>query len=263
MDALPAIGCVLQSAPMPTPFMHMALAHRLIADPVLPSTARDLLRTSWGAFLLGSIAPDARVSSGISRVDTHFFDYAPVINPPPAAAMIARHSALRRAVVQDSAQAAFLAGYLGHLAMDEVWCTDLLFPSFVQPDWGSQLARLLSLHVLLSYLDERDRQKLAPTDFDQLVATTPRDWLPFMPDSALTGWRDLIAPQIAPGGESQTFNILGKRVGMSGADLAALSIHEMNGHVWSNVPPSRVATVEEAMYDATRRTVLSYLDGSL
>ena len=45
---------------MPTPFMHMALAERLIADPVLPAGLRDLLVSNWGAFLLGSIAPDAR-----------------------------------------------------------------------------------------------------------------------------------------------------------------------------------------------------------
>ena len=42
---------------MPTPFMHMALAQRLIADPALPGATRDLLRASWGTFLLGSIAP--------------------------------------------------------------------------------------------------------------------------------------------------------------------------------------------------------------
>ena len=68
---------------MPTPFMHMALARRLIADPSLPTTIRDLVQSAWGAFLLGSIAPDARISSGLDRANTHFFEYQPVIDPPP------------------------------------------------------------------------------------------------------------------------------------------------------------------------------------
>jgi hypothetical protein len=243
--------------------MHMALAERLIVDPVLPGPVRDLLRTAWGAFLLGSIAPDARVSSGISRVETHFFEYGPVIDPPPAAWMLAIHPGLRRTAIQDSTRAAFVAGYVAHLAMDEVWCTDLLFPDFVQNEWGPQAARHLALHVLLGHLDERDRLKLPSNHYSHLASARPNRWLPFMSDVALTGWRDLIAAQIAPGAASQTLDILGKRIGKAGSELAAMVNSEVGELVWSNVPLAHVTAVEEAMYVATRAAIIAYFESAL
>ncbi len=241
--------------------MHMALAQRLIAD--VPDAAHDVLQEAWGAFLLGSVAPDARVSSGISRADTHFFDYKPVIDPPPEAVMLARHPALRREAIQNTDKAAFVAGYNAHLAMDVVWCTDLLFPCFIYADdWAPPAARHLALHVLLGYLDDRDRRKLPDSDYWQLSSAAPDDWLPFMSDSVLAAWRDLIASQLAPGATSQTFDILGKRIGMAATELSTLVSDQMPTLVWTNVSPARVAEVEEAMYTATRSAVLAYLNGS-
>src|SRR5258708_32907601 len=141
---------------MPTPFMHMALAERLIHDPELPEPEHALLRASWGAFVLGSIAPDARVSSGMERGSTHFFEYQPKVDPPAVTAMLQRHAELQRAAISDETRAAFIAGYAAHLAMDEIWCTDLLFPMFIHGgDWGDRTTKFLVLHALLAYLDRR------------------------------------------------------------------------------------------------------------
>ncbi len=79
--------------------MHMAFAERVIADEALPPDARAASDAHWGAFLLGNIAPDARVSSGIRRADTHFFEYTPMIAMPPITAMLAQYPALNRAIV--------------------------------------------------------------------------------------------------------------------------------------------------------------------
>src|SRR5258708_27250290 len=141
---------------MPTPFMHMALAERLIADPVLPAGVRDFLVSNWGAFLLGSIAPDARVSSGIDRVGTHFFEYVPHIDPSAVQVMMTRHPELTRAALTEDAQRAFIAGYVAHLTMDQIWCTELLFPVFIEGKWGERAAKNLALHLLLSHTDQRD-----------------------------------------------------------------------------------------------------------
>src|SRR5258708_39750816 len=115
---------------MPTPFMHMAFAERLIADPVLPAGVRDLLVSNWGAFLLGSIAPDARVSSGIDRVGTHFFEYVPHIDPSAVQVMMTRHPELAGISLSEGGRRAFIAGYVAHLMMDQILCTALLFPVF-------------------------------------------------------------------------------------------------------------------------------------
>ena len=251
---------------MPTPFMHMALDQRLINDSQLPASIHDFLQAEWGAFLLGSVAPDARVSSGISRVDTHFFEYRPVVEPPPAVAMLNRYPELQRAHVQDNTRAAFVAGYAGHLAMDEIWCTELLFPCFINVNgWQPQEERNLALHLLLGYLDQRDRAQLPNSDYPQLAAATPDRWLPFIGDAALIGWRDLLAEQLAPGAASQTLEILSKRVALSPARMAEYvnSTAEMQARVWANVPPERIPLAEEAMYAATFKTIVDYLTGRL
>jgi hypothetical protein len=249
--------------------MHMALVNRLIDDASLPAASRTLLRSAWGAFLLGSIAPDARVSSGISRVDTHFFEYTPTIDPPPASAMLNRHPSLRRSALNDEnevAKAVFVAGYAGHLAMDEIWCVDMLFPHFIHWNgWDSQASAMLTLHVLLSHLDERDLQLLPAGEHTHLLLAEPCRWLPFMPDEALRGWRDIVATQFPPAGASRTLEILGKRIGLSVENMTELltSPARMDEIVWSNISADRLAVAEEAMYVAVRRTVIDYLEDSL
>lgn len=248
---------------MPTPFMHMALAHRLISDPVLPDSHRNLLRQVWGPFLLGSIAPDARVSSGMSRADTHFFEYVPDIDPPPVTAMLQRHPSLCASEISDNQRRAFVAGYAAHLTMDEGWCSDLLYPVFIEDGtWAKQSMRFLLLHIVLSTLDARDRALLSESDYEHLAATTPDHWLPFMSDEALIGWRDTIAPQLAPGGRSLTVDILASRMSMT-ADALVEQIHagETIGLFWQRVPPEQLAEVEEHMYTATRATIIDYLNG--
>src|SRR5438876_11109177 len=120
---------------MPTPFMHIAFAQRMIADPIVPDSVRATLHADWGAFLLGSIAPDARVSSGIERANTHFFEYQPVVEPSAISAMFSRFPELTHPALSDATHAAFVAGYAGHLVMDQVWCTDFLFPVFYNGTW--------------------------------------------------------------------------------------------------------------------------------
>ncbi len=244
--------------------MHMALAERLLTDPVLPQAVHDFLAENWGPFLLGSIAPDARVSSGLDRVSTHFFEYLPKIEPPAVSAMLSKHSELRRQQVNDAARAAFIAGYLAHLAMDQVWCTDLLFPNFFYSEWADNSTKLLVLHVLLSYLDRRDRQLLPDSHYNLLSTASPNGWLPFIDDDALVVWRDTIASQLAPDAQSLTIDILAKRVKMAAADLAAIVDNEarMDELAWHNVPPDKVAVVEQTMYNACRDTVIAYLSGA-
>jgi len=246
---------------MPTPFMHMAFAERIIRDPALPDPLRSAIKAQWGAFLLGSIAPDARVASGIRRADTHFFEYEPVIAVPPNVVMLTQYPALQPTHIHDAAHAVFIAGYSAHLAMDEVWCTDLLFPKFMKLDGGS-FSSFQMLHMLLGYLDGRDYAALPIAEqYPALAGVTLDQWLPFIPDSALIAWRDLIAQQIAPDGHSQTLEILGQRIQMSADEMAAFinDTAQMDEKLWHNVPHETVAAVETTMYDRARDVLIGYL----
>jgi hypothetical protein len=240
--------------------MHLALAERLARDPELPTSARDLMSAAWGSFLLGSIAPDARVSGGIPRSGTHFFEYGPVIDPRPAAAMLAAHPKLRYpALGGDAAHAAFIAGYAAHLTMDEIWCVKVLFPHFVIPGGPAQ-DRLTLFHVFLGGLDARDRQQLAADEYDALCRTAPRNWTPFMADSDLLAWREVVAPQLAPGGQSLTASILAKVLRITPSRMAELmSDAALQEELTRIVPTHTLASLEQAMYVGVRDIVAHYV----
>jgi len=241
--------------------MHLAFAQRMAADTELSPDALSLIQAQPGAFLLGCIAPDARVSSGLRRADTHFFEYVPVVDPPPVDNMLTRFPGLRCSVIDSEAQAAFVAGYVTHLAMDVVWCEQLLFPHFMT-GWADERLSFEMLHMLLAYLDGRDFARLdKAVQYPELVATTPIDWLPFIPDAALIDWRDLIAAQLAPDGYSMTTTILGQRIRLTGAEMQAFLDDpvQMDAKLWHNVPQAIVETVAQTMDTTARATLSAYL----
>lgn len=248
---------------MPTPFMHLALVKHLIADPDLPAAVRAGLEAGWGAFLLGSIAPDARVSGGLLRASTHFFEYDRQIEMPPARVMLREFPTLRCPAVPNPAQAAFVAGYAGHLAMDEIWCVEMLFPHF-HSGWGTARQRHELLHMLLAYMDDRDRAILPDHYHEAICNTTPADWLPFIEDKDLIEWRNIVGVQLAPNAPSLSFEILGKRIGLSSSEIRAfLDDAEAMRPLWTNVTPERVAAVEAAMYRHVCQTVIGYFTDHL
>lgn len=244
---------------MPTPFMHMIVAHELLGDPALDPAIRTRLSGQLSAFMLGNIAADARVSSGVKRADTHFFDYTPIIDPPPGDLMLSRHPDLRADSITDPAHQAFIAGYLAHLQMDMIWAVDMLYAGF-GAEWGTQEERFHMLHVVLAYLDRRDYQRLDPTDGDTLRAAMPGRWLPFIPDRDLIEWRDLIASQFDPATGSLTLDIFTKRIGWTVAEMDAL-LHDANQleqRLFTYVPLSMIEAVESKMYDGARNAIRRY-----
>jgi hypothetical protein len=243
--------------------MHLAFAQRVIDDPLLPTATRTLLTApeNWGAFLLGSIAPDARVSSGIRREDTHFFEYTPEIAVPPITVMLNQFPQLKRDQLNTDSHIAFVAGYGAHLAMDEIWCVDLLFPYFMHR-WDDKYNSFYMLHMLLGTLDARDYDRLPRGEhYAAVVAAQPDRWLPFIPDDALVEWRDLIAGQIAPGASSSTVEILSQRINMPPAEMHSFinTPEQMDQALWRKVPPAIIANVEQSMYDRARDVLRTYL----
>lgn len=242
--------------------MHIALADRLLADSAMPKPVHQALAQAWGAFLLGSIAPDARVSSGLARGATHFFEYHLPLDLPPAVKLLRMFPALRCGNLSSAAQRAFIAGYAAHLAMDAAWFTEML-PYFSR-DWAAPPLRNILLHMLLCHLDARDRLRLAEGDYTALKSATPQAWLPFMADADLSAWRDLIADQLAPNAHSRSLEILGSRIRLSAAEMQAFLADEAQMQpLWQNIPPSAIAAVEVAMYESVRATVSAYFADQL
>jgi hypothetical protein len=245
---------------MPTPFTHLQTAQQLLKDEQIAPSIRVLLNTERSAFLLGNIAADARIDSGMMRADTHFYQYDKPMIDHPWRVMMARFPALKEA--QSEAQQAFLAGYVAHLSMDEIWSLNMLGPNFVDREWGTRELRFLMLHVILIYMDERDYSALESWHKDSLYAAQPDSWLPFMSDQVLTGWRDMIGMQLPPDGKSLTLEIFGKRISKTPDEFRAIldSPEEMRDNLWDNIAPEILVQIEARMYEFAREQMLAYWD---
>ena len=246
---------------MPTPFTHLRIAQELLIDELLPAHYRRLLRRHIPAFQLGGIVADARVASGVGREVTHFYAYGRPISEHPWRLMLRRHPQLNTA--RDESHLAFLAGYVAHLAADEAWALKMVRPQFWEREWQGVERRdkFLALHLILTDMDERDRRLLAHWQAESLARSEPNAWLPFMTDDVLRGWRDLVARQITPGGDSETLAIFGRRLNRDPAEIRAVLDDPalMRHYLWRHVPRSSLSLVERQTYVFTREQLAVYL----
>ena len=245
---------------MPTPFTHLAAAQRLLDESTLALEHRELFRRELGAFLLGNVAADARNESGTPRAATHFYDYAQEItDETPWSVMLRQNPELW--TPQDDAHAAFIAGYVAHLSMDEIWSRRMVGPHFVERDWAERNHRWVMLHVILIFMDERDQRSLADWQAEALAHAEPHLWTSFLTDTSLAHWRDMIADQLRPGGWSQTLDIFGARAKRTPEQLRTLldNPSEMHESLWQHIQPELLAEIEGEMYDHAVTQTAAYL----
>lgn len=244
---------------MPTPFTHMLVAQRLLSDSAIPAPQRALLKAHTGAYLLGSVVADAHGLAGLRREDTHFYAFDKPMEDHAWRVMMARYPAL--AAVRDPAWCAFLAGYVMHVSMDEIWSLDMTGPEFADREWAPRVQRFLMLHILLIYMDERDLP-LLNRRFNRSLHDVPvHHWLPFLDDAIVHQWGEYIYHQVMPGGVSETLEVYGSRLQQSPGDLRAIldSPERMHDELWTHVTPEKTAEVEMLMLDHARTQMVAYL----
>jgi hypothetical protein len=244
---------------MPTPFTHLLHAQRLLSDPAVPPDQRALINDQRGAYLLGSIAADAQGLAGLKRDDTHFYSFEQPMEDHPWRVMMARYPELLH--VADPAQRAFVAGYVMHLSMDEIWSLQMTGPEFAEREWATRMQRFLMLHILLISIDERDLKLLDPRLNEALCEAHPDHWLPFLSDHVLSEWDTMIYRQIAPGGGSETLAVYGARLKRTPEELRSIldSPQQMHDDLWVHVTPELTAQVDANMRDHARAQMLAYL----
>lgn len=247
---------------MPTPFTHLEIAQRLLRDESVPPPVRKLLTAEREAFDFGSVAPDVRVEGSTPRRDTHFYDFGQDLTEHPWRVMVRAHPELM--TPHDSAHRVFIAGYVAHLAVDEIWSREMVAPHFALGEWGTdRYFRFYMLQIILSVMDERDLPKLEAWHAESLCrACASGGWLPFASDTLLNHWKDFICQQILPGGVSQTLPIFAERLGKDPADLRALldSPDDLQRCLWDHVPPDLLADIEAQMYAHARDQVTAYIE---
>jgi hypothetical protein len=250
---------------MPTPIQHLALARDILASD-LPVAVRHRLEAHWEAHLLGHIAPDAQNKSGQRREDTHFFTMPPGMQPPAHEQMFATYPALARASGLEPAQAIFVAGYLSHLFLDELWIRQVFMPYF-GPDarWGTFSERLLIHNVLRTWLDRQDLSRLVGDENKILRQAHPDHWLPFLADSALVAWRDEIANQLSPGASVHTAEVFAARARISPVEFNRLLTlpGEVERRVFAHIPQERIWGVADKALASSRELIAAYLEDQL
>jgi hypothetical protein len=246
---------------MPTPFTHLQITQKLLTDTSLPEATRTQIQAYLPAFQLGSIVADARVASGIGREVTHFYSYDTPITDHPWRVMLKAHPTLQQS--QSEAHRMFIAGYVAHLATDEAWALKMVRPNFAERDWVevNRVHKFIALHLLLTHMDERDETKLEQWQADTLPQCQPQQWLPFIPDDVIIGWRDLIYHQIKPDGLSKTLDIFSQRLCVEPLFLRDIldDPDTMTRWLWAYVDPEEFATAEALMYNFTCDQLQIYL----
>lgn len=243
---------------MPTPFTHLQITNRIYHDTALPNAVRTVLHNAQPDFLLGGVVADARAYPGADRSITHFYTYDRPMPDNPWREMLRQHPSLTD--VKSPEQAAFLAGYVAHLAADEYWSHNMLKPHFANSDWGAGIRdRFYILHLLLIHMDERDEAQLPDNIPAIMRQSTPHHWLPFMDDRVICDWRDFIAQQLE--GESETLNIFGGRISTPPEKVREMLDNPtfMQQRLWDNVTPETVAKIEADLYIFAREQMLTYL----
>lgn len=247
---------------MPTPTMHLVVAEEMLRRKDLSLATRRLLNQQQGPFLLGHTAPDVRTVSGQRREVCHFYAVPRVSDRPAYCALFDAHPQLSHIEALSPPQTAFVAGYVAHLLLDELWLEDVFRRFFLQ-DWGPLYERLFLHNVLRTWMDHRAQERLSGRVAQILREAEPDGWLPFVADEHLLIWRDWLVQQLGADQRMETADVLARRMGISPERIEAVagSPTKMEHRIFRRFPRSDLRAFEEVGYRHSVLLVDWYIAG--
>lgn len=251
---------------MPTPIVHLRISNEILDRDEVSRGDYPPLPERAGDFLFGSIAPDVRAINDMSREETHFFHLPPRLGENGVEAMLEKYPQLADPLGLSSPQAAFVAGYLSHLLVDEIWLAEIFIPYFGhQLDYGTFDRRMVLHNVLRIYVDVRERDRLEGTILQRLKDSTIEGLLPFVPDEDLEKWRDLICRQLIPGASVKTVEFFASRMDVPEAVVEELltSPERLRYEVLNRLPPGKLAEFRRKAMECSCQLIKEYLRGRL
>lgn len=260
MRAMPGV----ESGAMPNAQTHLAAACDLFALPeirsALPWLAQEEAQSS---FLLGTISPDVRAISGNTREATHFFAIPPDDPRPPQDVMLAEWPQLRDAPALGAAHAAFVAGYMTHLIMDQTWVEMVVMPGlFIDgTTWGTRHPNWRVYCILMTYLEYRAADGLPAGTGRQLAKARPDGWLPFVADHYLAEWGGRISHMIEQGGARLVSRALAQTCNLAPEEMEAIVLSEdrMSADAYWVVPRECLLAFEAESARRSGAAVMGYL----
>lgn len=241
--------------------MHLHVAEQ-IYNLAGNSRLQNFLAANWSAFYLGSIAPDVNAISTIPRERTHFYEMPPTWEEEAHLTMLAQYPQLSDFATMSPGQAICVAAYSAHLMLDLIWLREVVYPFFHLPEnFRDRQQRRLTHFILLTYLDTIALNALPETAVSTLAAAHSAQWLPFIDDTILTQWRDLLVAQLLPGASVKTIEIYAGRLGMSAAEFAA-NLQDpvwMQAQVFDKVPIDQVQQILQTAVPKSLDLIVNYL----
>jgi hypothetical protein len=248
---------------MPSPLVHVYIAQLLLTDSNGQGLAHAL-RGQVGDFLLGSIAPDAWTLGRITRQQAHVL---PIPIPPGkegAVELLAVYPTLADPARLTPASAAFVAGYMAHLLVDEIWYHGIFHPCFYcSAPTDPPLARRLVLHnVLRLHCEVQIEDQLDAGLVGMIFAAAAAYAFPLLDDDALRQWRDLVGAELQPGVPKRSAEVFAERLGIPVEELLTLlrSPAIIEQEIMGRLPAGQIDRFMSDSVAAARILVDAYLN---
>jgi hypothetical protein len=249
---------------MPGLRLHMTVAHTLAGE--LASSRIDAER---GAYYLGATTPDIRVLTRWDRARTHFFDLDDFAEQSGVHRLFEQEPRLRDAASLDGQTAAFMAGYLSHLVMDEDYITQIYRPLFGErSDLRDDAVRDVMDKMLQWDIERADCEDAARLDeIRGALAETAVDVnVEFIAQETLRQWRDVSLEVIGqPPSVERLVHMLSRRMPERRLDdeteaaKFAEEVPTLLKRTWEHAGPERVNEYLHGAKSRAARAMREYL----
>ena len=248
---------------MPTPFMHLDYAERMIQHPTIPNSTVELLRNHWPAFYLGSIAADYQSICDVPREKTHFYPIPLPPNHDTLATLFEQHPALCNDGQLPTETVTFMAAYLAHLHFDVVWYREVMLPYFAfNPLFeGVERDERFTIHnILLTYLDRQALGALPASAETTLIAADSPTNIDYINAEQLDRFRNKIAKQLLPDAPIITVQLYADRMGMSASEFGQHLADPvwMQTKVFDRIPLDEVLAILDKTIGACVEIIADY-----
>lgn len=176
---------------MPPLYIHLVIAREAASRCKCEQLQRHL-----GSYLLGSTIPDVHViTTSLSRQETHFFDLNQESKEGSIKLFLETHPELGRSSRLSQVAGEMVAGYLSHLATDELWIVNIYRPFFgsMSPLGRDPQANLFD-RALQHELEQRERADQTVRDEILSLLQEPLavDDLGFIDGATLRRWQGFV-----------------------------------------------------------------------
>lgn len=169
--------------------------HTAIAKQVAERLRIALLDDQRGNLYLGSTAPDIRVITRWERERTHFFDIHRFEDQNSVERLLEAHPSLAEPSSLREETVGFIAGYITHLVMDEMWINQVYRPFFGErsPLGGDMRANVMDRALQFSMDAERRHDRDLMVHIMNEVATCDLDLeIDFIDRDTLRQWHSFV-----------------------------------------------------------------------